>query len=228
MAKVYAPLMSIDASGTYAKWKGIRYVRNHVIPMNPRTANQMMIRNAFTAAVAQWHQENQTTKDAWVSCGFSCRKAPERLQPLRGEVRFLGEGEHYQPTQPLPAHFYSYSLKGRGIHSQPFPERQNHLHVCVKTPLLLRFNAASAPLQRRLYLLGWAEEFRLEVQERRVKNARYEDLPQAGLYNQRRWDAHDLPEGSQEQPHKPGGFPGDAKPDFQEHHPGKLRGAHRD
>jgi hypothetical protein len=52
-------------------------------------------------------------------CSSGSRKAPERLQPLRGEVRPLGEGEHYQPTQPLPTYFYS--LKGREIYSQPFP-----------------------------------------------------------------------------------------------------------
>jgi len=73
MAKVYAPLMSIDASGTYAKqltyakWKGIRYVRNHVIPANPRTTNQMTIRDAFTTAVAQWHSEDAQTKQAWTA-----------------------------------------------------------------------------------------------------------------------------------------------------------------
>jgi len=77
MAKVYAPLMSIDASGTYAnqltyaKWKGIRYVRNHVYPAQPRTQNQMLVRNAFTAAVAQWHQEDQTTKDAWKAAALA-------------------------------------------------------------------------------------------------------------------------------------------------------------
>lgn len=71
MAKVYAPLMSIDASGTYAnqltyaKWKGIRYVRNHVIPHNPRTDLQTAIRDAFTLAVSQWHEENVQTKQAW-------------------------------------------------------------------------------------------------------------------------------------------------------------------
>jgi len=77
MAKVYAPLMSIDASGTYAnqltyaKWKGIRYVRNHVIPMNPRTQNQVLIRDAFTDAVSQWHQEDQSTKDAWKAAALA-------------------------------------------------------------------------------------------------------------------------------------------------------------
>jgi hypothetical protein len=128
MAKVYAPLMSIDASGTYAnqlayaKWKGIRYVRNHVISMNPRTANQMTIRNAFTLAVSQWHQEDQTTKHAWEAAALALGR-PMSALPVRGKVRPLGKDKPHQPTQPLPAHIYSYSysLKGKEIYSQPFP-----------------------------------------------------------------------------------------------------------
>jgi hypothetical protein len=77
MAKVYAPLMSIDASGTYAnqltyaKWKGIRYVRNQVIPANPRTAEQINVKNAFTVALDQWHQESETTKDLWKAAALA-------------------------------------------------------------------------------------------------------------------------------------------------------------
>lgn len=58
MAKVTGPLMSIDASGAfadtmvYAKWKGINYSRQYAIPANPKTANQIQIRDYFTSAVA--------------------------------------------------------------------------------------------------------------------------------------------------------------------------------
>ncbi|MGI9863023.1 hypothetical protein SDD30_16730 [Moorella naiadis] len=50
MAKVTAPLMSMDASGAlgkalvFAKWKGINYARRYTIPMNPNTVNQEKIR----------------------------------------------------------------------------------------------------------------------------------------------------------------------------------------
>jgi hypothetical protein len=50
MAIVHGPLMSMDASGTvgdtmtFAKWKGRNYVRNRVIPANPKTAGQLGIR----------------------------------------------------------------------------------------------------------------------------------------------------------------------------------------
>jgi hypothetical protein len=76
MAKVTGPLMSIDASGAfadtmvYAKWKGINYSRQYAIPGNPRTANQLQIRDYFTTTVAAWQAEDQTT-DAmkWPSVG---------------------------------------------------------------------------------------------------------------------------------------------------------------
>lgn len=51
MAKVTGPLLSLDASGsvagtmTFSKWKGINYLRQRVIPSNPRTAGQLAVRS---------------------------------------------------------------------------------------------------------------------------------------------------------------------------------------
>jgi len=53
MAKVKGPLLSMRASGTIAKtnvfasWRGVPYVRIHVIPANPQTAGQDLTRNTF-------------------------------------------------------------------------------------------------------------------------------------------------------------------------------------
>ena len=61
MAKVTAPLLSLSASGAFAKtlvsstWKGIKYMRSYVVPANPKTAAQTVQRNFFTALVAEWH-----------------------------------------------------------------------------------------------------------------------------------------------------------------------------
>lgn len=55
MAKVTSPLMSLDASGsiagaiTFSKWKGRNYVRQLVIPANPRSAGQQATRAALGA-----------------------------------------------------------------------------------------------------------------------------------------------------------------------------------
>lgn len=51
MAKVSAPFLSLDASGTVAstltasKWKGRNYMRLRIIPANPRTAGQLDVRS---------------------------------------------------------------------------------------------------------------------------------------------------------------------------------------
>ena len=58
MARVLGPLMSVSASGTFAKtlvfsiWKGRAYVRERVIPLNPRSAMQLGVR-AMMAFLAQ-------------------------------------------------------------------------------------------------------------------------------------------------------------------------------
>jgi hypothetical protein len=50
MAKITAPFMSLDASGTIAntltasKWKGRNYMRLRIIPSNPSTAGQIAVR----------------------------------------------------------------------------------------------------------------------------------------------------------------------------------------
>lgn len=51
MAKVSAPFLSLDASGTVAstltasKWKGRNYMRLRIIPANPQTADQQEVRS---------------------------------------------------------------------------------------------------------------------------------------------------------------------------------------
>jgi hypothetical protein len=71
MAKVFAPLMSLDASGSlgkslvFSKWKGINYARRYLIPMNPNTSNQERIRSYFSQAVNSWHAEGAEVKERW-------------------------------------------------------------------------------------------------------------------------------------------------------------------
>ncbi|MBA7524656.1 hypothetical protein ES705_16797 [subsurface metagenome] len=73
MAKVKAPLFSLSASGAlaktlvYADWKGIDYVRQYVIPANPKTADQQEQRGFFSAAIDAWHIDGYTEDDvtAW-------------------------------------------------------------------------------------------------------------------------------------------------------------------
>jgi len=42
-------------AGVFAKWKGRQYRRKYVIPANPKSTMQQLIRGYFTNAIAAWH-----------------------------------------------------------------------------------------------------------------------------------------------------------------------------
>ncbi len=60
MAIVKAPLLSLGARGQLGKslvfsgWKGLKTVREHVVPANPQTAAQITQRDLVTVVVAAW------------------------------------------------------------------------------------------------------------------------------------------------------------------------------
>lgn len=71
MAKVTAPLLSFGATGQVAKsqvystWKGRPYVRRHVVPSNPQTAEQDLTRNAFSWLQQVYKFAPANITDAW-------------------------------------------------------------------------------------------------------------------------------------------------------------------
>ncbi|MBA7576051.1 hypothetical protein ES695_17130 [Candidatus Atribacteria bacterium 1244-E10-H5-B2] len=83
MAKVRAPLMSFDARGklanslVYLGWKGLKTVRQYVIPANPKTADQQQQRGYFTTAVDEWHTDGFLSADvkAWNLLALSLKEA---------------------------------------------------------------------------------------------------------------------------------------------------------
>lgn len=60
MVRVNAPAMSLDASGTlagtmvFSKWKGRNYVRQRVIPANPKTVKMVSVRAMFKFLTQRW------------------------------------------------------------------------------------------------------------------------------------------------------------------------------
>ena len=60
MAKATGPLFSLDARGSigkaivYSIWKGINYVRRHVVPENPKTADQIVVRTVMADGSLKW------------------------------------------------------------------------------------------------------------------------------------------------------------------------------
>ena len=71
MARVTGPLMSVDASGTYAgtltfsKWKGRNYVRQRVVPLNPKTAKQTGTRAMMSFISQIWYGLTTGNKATW-------------------------------------------------------------------------------------------------------------------------------------------------------------------
>jgi hypothetical protein len=71
MARVTGPLMSIDASGTladtltFAKWKGRNYVRERVIPENPKSAEQTGCRMMMSFLAQIWYGLTAPNKATW-------------------------------------------------------------------------------------------------------------------------------------------------------------------
>jgi len=60
MVKVFAPMLSLDASGTigdaitFSKWKGRHYVRERIIPANPKSGLQTGFRSMFKFLAPNW------------------------------------------------------------------------------------------------------------------------------------------------------------------------------
>lgn len=60
MAKVSGPLFSLDARGqvgkavVYSFWKGVNYVRQHVVPANPQSDDQTAVRDIIKDASIAW------------------------------------------------------------------------------------------------------------------------------------------------------------------------------
>lgn len=72
MAKLTAPLLSMDASGsvgstlTFAKWKGRNYVRQLVTPSNPRSAGQTGNRSMMKFLGQAWAPLSDLIKASWL------------------------------------------------------------------------------------------------------------------------------------------------------------------
>lgn len=71
MAKIDGPLMSLDASGTlagaitFSKWKGRNYVRQRVVPNNPKSGSQVGVRAMFKFLAQQWAGLTDGNQATW-------------------------------------------------------------------------------------------------------------------------------------------------------------------
>jgi hypothetical protein len=71
MAKTTGPLFSLEASGTvadtltYSRWKGRPYVRQRVIPSNPKSVLQVSVRGMMTYLSQAWAALSANNKATW-------------------------------------------------------------------------------------------------------------------------------------------------------------------
>ena len=98
MAKPRAPLLSFGASGTiantltYASWRGINYVRERVIPQNPRSTAQTTTRNIFAWLSQIWKLSPTLGQAPWLAFAsgrkFTGRNAlmGQNVTAMRGDV----------------------------------------------------------------------------------------------------------------------------------------------
>ena len=88
MATTKGPLMSLDASGAladtivFSKWKGRNYVRQHVIPSNPRTGLQVGVRAVMRFVTQSYAALSATIKGHWAD-----EAATDNITPLNAMVR---------------------------------------------------------------------------------------------------------------------------------------------
>lgn len=92
MAKVIGPLFSASASGkimnslVYFTWKGLRVVRQYVVPSNPNTSGQQSQRSKLSDAVDEWHGATYNDLDltAW---NFRASRASKPMSGFNAMVK---------------------------------------------------------------------------------------------------------------------------------------------
>lgn len=89
MAKLTAPMLSMGARGqigkslVVAKWRGITYARQHVVPANPKTTAQMANRTMFALFREMWKLAPALVKAPWDAFATG--------RPFLGLNKFVGE-----------------------------------------------------------------------------------------------------------------------------------------
>lgn len=105
MAKLIGPLLSFGARGAVGKtlvsaeWRGVKYMRQYVIPNNPRTTEQTVTRDTFKMLNGFWLGAPAAARAPWVAAAVG-QKFTDRnklissnMPALRGEAdmqNFIG------------------------------------------------------------------------------------------------------------------------------------------
>ncbi len=106
MVKVHGPMFSFSASGTIGKlatfssWKGRPYVRQRVIPANPKSALQVSVRAMMKFLSQAWVDVGSTPQGSWDNLAAASQISPFNAYVGRNASRWK---EFQAPSQTYPA-----------------------------------------------------------------------------------------------------------------------------
>lgn len=89
MAKTTAPLLSFDGKGQIgktmvaSKWRGVKYMRQYVVPANPNTVAQQQVRSIFAFLREAWKLAPPGVTAAWNAFASG--------RPFTGMNKWVGE-----------------------------------------------------------------------------------------------------------------------------------------
>lgn len=106
MVKVFGPALSLDASGTlgdaltFSKWKGRHYIRERVIPKNPRSGLQVGFRSQFAFLTQAWAALSDLEKATFDELADSLA-----VSPFNAYIRFnMRRWRNFKPpSHEMPA-----------------------------------------------------------------------------------------------------------------------------
>lgn len=102
MVKVQGPAFSLSASGTiadtltFSTWKGRPYVRERVIPSNPKSGSQVGVRSMFAFLAQQWANLTSAEQATWQPLADQLVASPFNAFMSRNQKRwrnFLSPGQ---------------------------------------------------------------------------------------------------------------------------------------
>ena len=105
MVKVLGPMFSFEASGTigkiatFSKWKGRPYVRQRVIPTNPKSVLQVSTRAMMRFLSQEWLGIGTTPKGSWDDLAAAGQYSPFNAYIGRNMSRWR---EFQPPAQTYP------------------------------------------------------------------------------------------------------------------------------
>lgn len=113
MAKVTGPFMSFGGRGQIgkamvaAKWRGVQYVREYVVPANPRTTAQQGVRTLFAYLREMWKLAPTEVTTAWNAFASG--------RPFTGMNKFVGENVRVLNQQTTLENFIGAPGSGGGL-----------------------------------------------------------------------------------------------------------------